>query len=215
MGDKTKEDPDRMPKQIEHDEKFLELKRALQSFQQNRLRSTYMDMMENPDYSKMAIFFFEKLYAPEDFSFRDASIKKLHKVLKGAVYKGMVSAISMVIELHELSDDLDDLMVEKMIENGVGPDMTMEQYQDVYRQLDNYDQRVYQIKLPLRPGSRDRGGQVPATLEFAAGRGDREYHQYRQGGLLAERGRFQDKTKSGPQRRLLHDRQPVGYPGGR
>ena len=139
-----------MPKQIEHDEKFLELKRALQSFQQNRLRSTYMDMMENPVYSKMATFFFEKLYAPEDFSFRDASIKKLHKVLKGAVYKGMVSAISMVIELHELSDDLDDLMVEKMIENGVGPAMTMDQYQDVYRQLDNYDQRVYQIKLSVK-----------------------------------------------------------------
>ena len=150
MGDKTKEESARMSEQIEHDEKFLELKRALQSFQQNRLRSTYMDMMENPDYSKMAIFFFEKLYAPEDFSFRDASIKKLHKVLKGAVYKGMVSAISMVIELHELSDDLDDLMVEKMIENGVGPDMTMEQYQDVYRQLDNYDQRVYQIKLSVK-----------------------------------------------------------------
>jgi hypothetical protein len=144
-----KEEPERMPKQVEHDREFLNLKHALQSFQQNRLRSTYTDLMENPDYARMATFFFEKLYAPEDFSFRDASIKKLHKVLKGAVYKGMVSAVSMVIELHELSDDLDDLMVEKMIENGVESNMTIEQYQDIYRQLDNYDQRIYQIKLTV------------------------------------------------------------------
>jgi hypothetical protein len=62
----------------------------------------------------------------------------------------MISAVSMVIELHELSDALDNLMVEKMIENRVGTDMDMEQYQDIYRQLENYDQRIYQIQLSTK-----------------------------------------------------------------
>jgi len=126
---------------------FLNLKRALQGFQSARLNATYSDLKNNPQYDKIGVFFFEKLYAPEDFSFRDASIKKLQKVLKGKVYKGMVSAVSRVIELHELSDRLDDRMVDGMLAAGIGTDMDMAQYQEIYRSLDNYDERVYQINL--------------------------------------------------------------------
>jgi hypothetical protein len=103
--------------------------------------------MNDPQYEKIGHFFFEKLYAPEDFSFRDTSIKKLHKLLRGKVYSGIISAVSKVIELHELSDLLDDHMVEQMMARGIGEDMDMEQYQTVYRSLDNYDQRLYQITL--------------------------------------------------------------------
>jgi hypothetical protein len=126
---------------------FQRLKRALQAFQAARLNATYTDLKNDPQYEKIGAFFFEKLYAPEDFSFRDASIKKLQKMLKGKVYKGMVSAVSQVIELHELSDRLDDRMVADMLAAGIGPDMTMDQYQAIYRGLDNYDERVYQINL--------------------------------------------------------------------
>lgn len=126
---------------------FLDLKRALQGFQSARINGTYSDLKNTPEYEKIGVFFFEKLYAPEDFSFRDASIKKLQKVLKGKVYKGMVSAVSQVIELHELSDRLDDRMVEGMLAAGIGTDMDMAQYQEIYRSLDNYDERIHQINL--------------------------------------------------------------------
>lgn len=129
------------------EKKRKKLKYALQAFQSARLNKTYADLKQNPEYKKIGHFFFNKLYAPEDFSFRDASIKKLHKVLKGTVYKGILSAGQKVIELHELTDNLDERMVDQMLAMGVGPDMTMEEYQNVYRSLDNYDQRVYQIKL--------------------------------------------------------------------
>jgi len=126
---------------------FVNLKRALQSFQATRLNATYTDLKSDPQYEKIGVFFFEKLYAPEDFSFRDASIKKLQRVLKGKVYKGMVTAVSQVIELHELSDRLDDRMVDDMLAAGIGPEIDMDQYQMIYRGLDNYDERVYQINL--------------------------------------------------------------------
>lgn len=128
-------------------EKILHLKRALQTFQAARLNNTYADLKSDPEYAKMGQFFFEKLYAPEDFSFRDASIKKLHKLLKNKIYSGVISAASNVIELHELSDRLDDRMVEQMIALDVGVDMDMDQYQRVYRSLDNYDERLFQITL--------------------------------------------------------------------
>ncbi|MFO7558481.1 MAG: hypothetical protein R6X10_06590 [Desulfobacterales bacterium] len=131
----------------EKNNEFMELKRALQALQSRRINSTYTDLKENPEYSKIGNFFFEKLYSPEDFSFRDASIKKLHKLLKGKLYKGVISAVNKVIELHELSDKLDDLMVQNMIKMKIGPEIDMKQYQKVYRSLDNYEQRIYQIKL--------------------------------------------------------------------
>jgi len=126
---------------------FLKLKRALQDFQSRRINNTYKDLEKKPEFSKISSFFFKKLYAPEDFSFRDTSMKKLHKVLDGKIYKNMISAVSKVIELHDISDEQDDLMVQKMIETGIDESITMAEYQTIYRSLDNYDQRVYQINL--------------------------------------------------------------------
>lgn len=135
-----------MTRETDHEE-FVRLKRVLQTFQSARLSQTYQDLMNDPQYKKIGHFFFEKLYAPEDFSFRDTSIKKLHKLLRGKVYSGIISAVSKVIELHELSDRLDDRMVEQMIHSDIGKDIDIKQYQAVYRSLDNYDERIYQIGL--------------------------------------------------------------------
>ena len=126
---------------------FLKLKRALQDFQSSRINGTYKDIETDPEFSKIGDFFFKKLYAPEDFSFRDTSMKKLHKVLDGKIYKNMLTAVTKVIELHDISDEQDNLMVEKMIATGVDESMTMAQYQEIYRSLDNNDQRIYQINL--------------------------------------------------------------------
>lgn len=59
----------------------------------------------------------------------------------------MVKGVTKVIELHEFSDSLDDLLMHKMIESGINEEMTMEEYQKIYKALDNYDQRIYQINL--------------------------------------------------------------------
>ncbi|OQY07924.1 MAG: hypothetical protein B6I22_02075 [Desulfobacteraceae bacterium 4572_123] len=136
-----------MAKDVTTQDEFLKLKRALQAFQAIRLNSTYEDLKKDPQYAMIGDFFFNKLYAPEDFTFRDTSIRKLHAALDGKVYKGMVTGVTKVIELHELSDSMDDLMVHKMIEAGIDEHITMEEYQEIYRSLDNYDQRIYQINL--------------------------------------------------------------------
>ena len=136
-----------MGNDITSTDSFLKLKRALQDFQSNRINGTYKDIETDPEFSKIGAFFFKKLYAPEDFSFRNTSMKKLHKVLDGKIYKNMLTAVTKVIELHDISDEQDNLMVEKMIQTGVDESMTMSQYQEIYRSLDNNDQRIYQINL--------------------------------------------------------------------
>ena len=42
----------------------MSVKRALQAFQAARLNRTYADLKNDPEYEKIGIFFFEKLYAP-------------------------------------------------------------------------------------------------------------------------------------------------------
>ncbi|MCF8053258.1 MAG: hypothetical protein K9L59_18645 [Desulfobacterales bacterium] len=124
-------------------------KRALQEFQAMRLESTYADLKQDPEYREFGRFFFEEIYGPEDFSFRDASIRKLHGALKGKVHKGVVAAVDRVLEFQELSEDLDERMTAEMIETGAGPELTMDQYREIYRSLDNYNQRLYQIDLAM------------------------------------------------------------------
>ncbi|MDM8543864.1 hypothetical protein QUF90_22545 [Desulfococcaceae bacterium HSG9] len=132
------------------DEKVLKLKKALQTFQSRRLNTTYHDLRQKPEYKNIAYFFFQKLYGPEDYEFRNTSMQTLHKAMDGRAPGGMIDAVSMVIELHDLSDDLDNRMVEAMIASGVETDMNMAQYQSIYRQLDNYDERIGQIELSLK-----------------------------------------------------------------
>ena len=136
-----------MDSDVTSTDNFLKFKRILQDFQSGRINRTYKDIEADPEFAKIGNFFFKKLYAPQDFSFRDTSMKKLHKALDGKVYKNMLTAVTKVIELHDISDDQDNLMVKKMIEAGVDDSMTMEQYQKIYVSLDNYDQRIYQINL--------------------------------------------------------------------
>jgi hypothetical protein len=128
---------------------FDEHKQALQAFQRRRIDATYADLKENPEYRELGRFFFEELYGAEDYSFRDTSIRRLHGALKGKVHRGIIAAVDRVLELQELSEDLDERMTAEMIENGVGPTLTMAQYRKLYRSLDNLNQRLYQIDLTV------------------------------------------------------------------
>lgn len=128
---------------------FIPLKRELQRFQSERLNRTYADLNADPQFSAIGDFFFTQVYAPVDFSFRNASIKTLQQVLEGRIYRPINLAMLKVVELHDLSDALDDGMVANMIDAGIGPELNLEQYRTIYQQLDNYDQRIYQINLTI------------------------------------------------------------------
>lgn len=131
------------------EERFPVLKRALQHFQAARIRQTYADVVAMPQYAKLGEFFFEQIYGPHDFGFRNHSIKSLHRKLSGFLRGEIIDGVDKVIELQDLSDALDERMAQLMLEEGISEDLTMEKYAEIYRSLDNYDQRVYQIDLMI------------------------------------------------------------------
>ncbi len=122
-------------------------KHALQEFQANRIRETYQDLAADPQFKKLVTFFFEEIYGPQDFGLRNEGIKTLHQKLRGFLKGEIIESVGKVIELNDLSGELDNLMVEKMIEQGVDAPLDWEKYSQIYRACDNYETRVYQIKL--------------------------------------------------------------------
>jgi hypothetical protein len=125
------------------------LKKILQTFQAKRIAETYTDIEKNSQYSELYHFFLEYIYGPQDFGFRNESIKSLHhkmsKILKGEI----IHAVGKVIELNDLSENLDDKMVFQMKNMGVNEELDMEKYKIIYRKCNNYDARVDQINLLL------------------------------------------------------------------
>jgi len=126
---------------------YGELKRGLQAFQSERMSRTYADLKQNPEYHRIGKFFFDEIYGPMDFTIRDASIRKLHKALEGRIDGNILSAVDMVFDLQELSEELDDRLVERMNIRGYGPELNANQYETIYRDLDNFDQRMTQVEM--------------------------------------------------------------------
>ena len=125
------------------------LKKRLQEFQAKRIRDTYADLIEMAQYSKLGHFFFEQIYGSHDFGFRNESMRSLHRKMSGILKGEIVDTVGEVIELHDLSDALDDRMVEAMLESGTGSDLTMADYEQIYRRCNNYKDRVRQIALMI------------------------------------------------------------------
>lgn len=128
---------------------FFRQKRALRIFQTQRLDRTYADLRKDPEYHDLGKFFFEDLYSHEDNGLQDTSIRKLHNALRGKIHRGVIAAVDQVLELHELSEDLDERMTAEMLDAGLGPDFTLDQYCEIYRSLDNYNQRLQQVDLAM------------------------------------------------------------------
>lgn len=128
---------------------FETLKRRLQQFQAGRIRATYADIAQIPQYVLLGEFFFTRIYGPQDFGFRNHSIKTLHQKLHGVFRGEIIDTMAKVIELSDLSDELDDLMVNTLLRGKPGAEWDEAVYGAVYRLCDNYPRRVYQIELTV------------------------------------------------------------------
>lgn len=125
------------------------LRVELVDFQVERLRQTYRDFLENPDYRLLTKFFFEDVYSAQDKSARDASVRKLHAKVRDALGDEPVRRLEKVIELNEMTDRLDDAILEQFAKLGVRRGFTESEYEEAYYLCDNYEERDRQIGLIL------------------------------------------------------------------
>lgn len=119
----------------------------LKGFQSKRLAVTYKDFTEKKEYTAATFFFFNRLYSTEDTADRDASFRKIHKLVHRYLGGDVVKSMDKLIELQELTIALDNRMLELMIDQDLPVAFDMETYERIYREADNYDPRIRQIEL--------------------------------------------------------------------
>ena len=122
-------------------------KTVLQEFQVRRLKRDFRDLRMSPEYGPFCEFFATDIYSARDFSERNDSFRRLasqfHGILGEEIYHGLVR----LLDLHSLTDRLDERMAEALQDMGFPIDFTEAQYEEAYRALDNYAERVEQIDL--------------------------------------------------------------------
>ncbi|MCX7860701.1 MAG: hypothetical protein N2385_11455 [Chloroflexus sp.] len=126
--------------------KLRQYRIALQIFQSNRLRRDYRDLSEVPEYEPLGEFFFNEMYGPRDFSQRDQEGRRLHHFL------GMLPGVHLrdleeVLELLELTYQLDDDLAQRMLAADIGTDFDEMTYEYFYRLADKYNERLRQLTL--------------------------------------------------------------------
>ncbi len=129
------------------DEEHLKIKKRLQDFQVRRLKRTFADFLKDKEFGSLCTFFTDHLYSPEDMAARNESFFKLVHAFERLLGKEILHSVSRLVEAHDLSDSLDDSVVEQFVEMGRGQDFDMEAYERAYYLADNYDERVEQIEL--------------------------------------------------------------------
>lgn len=125
---------------------FQEYKIALQALQSQRLRRDHADLAQESQYRLIGEFFFEEMYGPRDFSARDAQAKRLNQFVHMVPGIG-IRDVEQVLQLLDLTQRLDDSVVQALIEMDAPIDFDEETYEVAYREADNYDDRVRQLEL--------------------------------------------------------------------
>lgn len=121
-------------------------KPILQTFQSQRLRRDHADLAAEPQYHDIGEFFFEEMYGPRDFAARDAQARRLHQFVH--LVPGIaVGDVQKVLELLDLTNRLDDEVVEQLVALNAPLDFDEPLYERAYRMADNYEERVEQIDL--------------------------------------------------------------------
>lgn len=125
----------------------------LRQWQVNRLANTYSDFIQKPRYTRAGRFFLNDIYAPRDFSQRDNDLEYLYEVMSSVLPKFLLSLVENTIELNNLSNLLDEKLLDAMERDlGLNDEITPEMYTEAYRICDNYDERALQITLILEIG---------------------------------------------------------------
>lgn len=119
---------------------------ALQQFQSDRLRRDHADLAAEPQYAAIGEFFFNEMYGPRDFTARDDQARRLHQFVH--IIPGLtLHDVEPALQLLELSNRLDEIVVQQLIALGAPLDFDESLYDHAYHLADNYADRIAQLEL--------------------------------------------------------------------
>jgi hypothetical protein len=139
-----------------HDERRANpsLDRALErlaAWQGARLRRTYADLEAQQRYAEAVEFFETDLYGGADFAQRDADIARVAPIMAMMLPARAIGTIARAMEVNALSQELDRALLARLPR--ADGRLTVAEYCNAYRRMDNRPARVRQIELIAEVGS--------------------------------------------------------------
>ncbi len=120
----------------------------IKRFQHRRFANDYAQLLASERYGAAARFFLNDLYGPVDFSARDAQFSRIVPALRRLLPDELVRTVEQLIELHALSESLDQAMAHCI---GPGP-VEAAAYVSAWRQVGREPDRLRQVELVLDVG---------------------------------------------------------------
>lgn len=135
----------------EADPAFLARLRQLQRWQCERLTRSHADLAAQPRYAPGVAFFIDDLYAPRDFSARDADVEQALPYMLRLLPEKVLATAADAMALQVLSRELDAQMVTVLFPDPAGhtgaDDIDVARYAEAYRLCNAFDRRREQIVL--------------------------------------------------------------------
>ncbi|MBX3721578.1 MAG: hypothetical protein KF713_07065 [Turneriella sp.] len=115
--------------------------------QVERLRQTYDDFFQNPEFTKISKYFFEQIYGAGDKASRDAAFNKIYEKLSAAVNPKRIQRVTQLKQLNELTDELDLAVAREFMKMKKKSAMTLKDFETCYKALNNKPERELQLQL--------------------------------------------------------------------
>ena len=135
-----------------HDDAFARQLLALKAWQSARLARTYADLAAQSRYLPAVDFFLNDLYAPKDFSKRDAEMLRIYPTLVKILPATAIEMVGMALELDALSEELDQELA-GIVQPGKGK-LSEARYVEAFRQCGPESRRMRQVELVREVGMR-------------------------------------------------------------
>jgi hypothetical protein len=125
-----------------------QLLRAIQLFQVARMRVTHEALFRTPGYGALCEFFLGDLYGPwEAGASRAVPLNALAAALRPLLPAWIHDGAVGLIELHALSEQLDDRLARTLASRGCSARFSAQEFEAAYVRCDDYADRVRQIAL--------------------------------------------------------------------
>ena len=121
---------------------------VLRAWQVERLAGTYADLRGDAHYARAVEFFLSDLYGPQEFTQRDADLRRAWRYLNRALPRAAIDILVRAVELQVLTAELDASLVSML---APGP-ITPASYAAAYRAAGQRAARARQIELLVRIG---------------------------------------------------------------
>lgn len=131
------------------DAALCERLQALKTYQAQRFRLSYADLLADGRHGPAARFFLHELYGPQEFGARDAQFARIVPALVRLFSTELVDTVALLGELHALSEQLDDAGA-RWLDT---PRLDAAGYVRLWQAVGSPPQRERQITLTLQIGA--------------------------------------------------------------